>query len=423
MKETAGKNSTYAIFPGKIFSGTGSGPETNKAIVVEGDKIKEVADSDSLNLSQNVKIIEAEGKTLLPGLIDAHVHTYNNGEEKAKEYPASALTGYLALRSFINAREDLMCGFTTVRDCSSRRYVDVALKQLIEEGELIGPRMIVSGHGLSMTGGHGDVKDFPSAELFEDLAVCDTPGEARKQARKQMKMGADFIKVHATGGSFGNGSKPGAQQLSEEEIRAAVVEAHKAGKKVAAHAMGTDGMRAAVRAGVDSIEHGFWMTEDIAELMAEKGTTFVPTLTPLYRNETRGGHFDTEEEQRKFKDKAKEIRKSHLESFALAREKGVTIACGSDSGGGPLLRHGENGIELELMVEAGMTPSEVLISATRTNSELLGLDDRLGTLEEGKIADMVLVDGNPMGDMTVFQENDRLQVFKSGRELTTSSSC
>ncbi|MBS3787359.1 amidohydrolase family protein [Candidatus Bipolaricaulota bacterium] len=408
-------NDTFAILPGKLFTGSDKKIKTDKAVIIEEKKIKDIVDTEDKDLSsKDIDVLKAPQKTLIPGLIDAHVHTYSNGEEKRGEYPAKALTGYLALRSFVNAREDLRAGFTFIRDCSSRRYVDVALKKAIETGELQGPKLMVSGHGLSMTGGHGDVSQFPNADINEDLAVCDTPGEARKQARRQLKMGADFIKLHATGGSFGNGAKPGAQQLTQKEMEAAIEEAHKAGKKAAAHAMGTEGMKAAVKAGVDSIEHGFWMTEEIAEMMRDKGTVFVPTLTPLYRNKTRGGYYDDEKVQKEFKSKAAEIREAHLKSFNLALNKGVTIACGSDSGGGPLLRHGENAIELKLMSEADMDNSEVLLSATKVNAELLGIESKVGQIKEGMLADLLLVEGNPLDDISILQDCDRLQVIKEG---------
>ncbi len=404
---------TYGIAPGKVLTAAGEF-ESGKLIRIKGDRIESVIEGKKSDSPNEIEILRAPNKTLIPGLIDAHVHTYSDGEEGREDYPARATTGYLALRSFINARKDLRAGFTAVRDCSSRRYVDVSLKKAIEEDGLRGPRMIISGHGLSMTGGHGDVSGFPNADIKEDLAVCDSPGGARKEARKQIKRGADFIKLHATGGSFGNGSKPGAQQLSEEEMRAAVEVAHRAGKKVAAHAMGTEGMEAAVRAGVDSIEHGFWLTEKVADLMAEKGTTLVPTLTPLYRNATRGGGFDDEKKEEEFKSRAEEIRESHLRSFQLACDKGLTIACGSDSGGGPFLRHGENGVELELMEEAGMGTLEVLISATRINSRLLGLEEEMGTIEEGKLANLLLVQGDPSEDISLLRDESSLKVIKQG---------
>lgn len=401
----------WALRTGMLIDGTGRDPQADGLVVIDGATIT-YAGPFRPDVIGEATLREFPELTAMPGIIDAHVHTYMNGEPDRKTRLVTQLVGTLALDSYVNARSDLEAGVTTVRDCGSRGYVDVALKRSIAAGKLPGPRMVVSGYGLCITGGHMDSRLFPGAEIPDRFGVCDGPDEVRKAARLQLKMGADFVKVCATGGSFTNGDRPGAQQMTEEEMRAAVEEAHKAGTHVAAHAMGSDGIRAALNAGVDSIEHGFWLTDELIEIMLRQGTYLVPTLSPLHKLIPQGPE-GAGIPQHSY-DKAKAGSEANFASFVRAYRAGVRIAMGTDAGTS-FNFHGDNADELVLMVHAGMRAMDVLVAATRNGAELIGLKESLGTIEPGKLADLLLIKGNPLDDMRVLTDRANIRmVIKEG---------
>jgi imidazolonepropionase-like amidohydrolase len=289
-----------------------------------------------------------------------------------------------------HARSTLEAGVTSVRDLGGAQGIDFGLKKAVREGLVPGPRMLVSGRVLCMTGGHGH---------FMGLEV-DGPDEVRKGARQQLKAGADVVKVMATGGVMTPGVEPGSAQLTYEEIRAAVEEAEKAGKLTATHAQGTAGIKNAVRAGIQSVEHGFYLDEEAIDMMLERGTAFVPTLAALYHIVEAG----TEAGIPTFVvEKAKRAEQAQLESVRQAWEAGVSIGAGND-GGTPFNLAGNLASELECLVAAGLSPAEALDSAHQTAAKLLGVADRLGTIEPGKLADLIVLDGDPLAEISAVRQ-------------------
>ncbi|MBW2128799.1 MAG: amidohydrolase family protein [Deltaproteobacteria bacterium] len=343
----------------------------------------------------------------MPGFIDCHVHLCLDA---GPDPVGSCLTDPLpiiVLKAADAARRTLMAGVTTVRDLGGKAGIDIQIKRAITSGLIQGPRMLVSGQMICMTGGHG----------WQVGREADGPDEVRKAAREQIKSGADIVKLMATGGVMTEGVEPGSPQLSEEELRAGVREAHKAGKKTATHAMGTEGILNALRAGIDSIEHGVYLDEEALTIMAERNVPFIPTVSALYNIETKG----TEAGIPDFAvEKTLKVKPHHLQSVRMAREAGVSIAMGTDAGT-PFNRHGENLGELERLVEYGFSPMEAIEAGTRVAAGVLGLDDILGTIEEGKLADLIVVEGNPLEDVSILRQREALvHVIKGGKAAEKS---
>lgn len=368
---------------GKVW--TAGKPLKPGTVVIEGNRIKAVLEpGEPFQLPPDARRIDATGKTVMPGLINAHTHICMD----ARPDPMATVregTLMMAYRAAANAERTIRNGITTIRDLGAADGIDLALKKAIDEGVVKGPRMLVSGKAICMTGGHGH---FMGCEV-------DGADEARKAARQQLKAGADVIKVMATGGVLTPGVEPGSPQLTVEELRAAIEEAHKAGKRTATHAQGTTGIANAIEAGVDSVEHGIFLNQKLVDLMAEKGVFYVPTLAAPYYI-LKGGlaagipEFAVRKTER--------VWDSHRASFELALRGGVRIGVGTDAGT-PLNPHGTITVELELMVECGMRAEDALTAATLGNAQCLGIDDRLGSIEPGKLADIILVDGNPLEDL------------------------
>jgi imidazolonepropionase-like amidohydrolase len=283
-----------------------------------------------------------------------------------------------------------------------RAGIDLALRDAINSGIIVGPRILASGHLICMTGGHG----WPLGR------EADGPDEVRKAAREQLKAGADLVKFMSTGGILTPGVTPGSPQLTEEELRAGIEEAHKAGKKTATHAMGTEGILNALKAGIDSIEHGVYLNEEAVELMLQRNVTLVPTLSPLHHIYSRGREAGIPEYAVK---KTETVRPHHLRSLEMAKSAGVHIVMGTDAGT-PFNFHGENLMELYLLTQHGFTPMEALIASTSSAAKALGLHDSLGTVEERKEADLVLVKGSPLDDIGVLTDPQSVvMVVRSGK--------
>ncbi len=374
-------------------------------------------------VSGEMPILDAGNLIAMPGLIDCHVHIRTNGETDRRLQPLTDLPGESTLRAVNNAQADLRSGYTTLRDCGGMEAL--AVRNSASRGETLVPRILAAGYGISATAGHMDQDRYVGARVLSNPGVADSPDEVRRVARNLLKLGVDLIKTNATGGTFGNGHRPnpGAQQSTEDELRAAVEVARMAGKRVASHAMGEAGIRAAVNAGVDSIEHGFWLTEDVAHQMAEQGTFFVPTMATLYRNTTRGfdGPGMTEEWKEHLRQRAIRVRARLFESLRFAIDAGVKIVAGSDMGGGPFLYHGECATELSQLVEAGLTEMEAIKAATSLAAELVDRDDVLGRLQEGYWADVILVDGDPSKDISVLQDGKSVRgVILGGAAVSLS---
>jgi imidazolonepropionase-like amidohydrolase len=381
---------------GNVIVGTGEIIK-NGAVAINGNMITFVGATKKIRPSKRDTLFDVSGKSILPGLIDAHVHLCIDGSPDPMTSLLKDSTPQLTLKAAAHARRTLDAGVTTVRDMGGRDYVDLAIRDGIESGLLQGPRMICSGRVVCMTGGHG----------WQFGREADGTDEIREAVREQLKAGADFVKMIATGGVMTKGVDPGATQFTLEELLAGVEEARKAGRRTATHAQGTEGIKNSLWAGVNSIEHGFFLDDEAIELMLEMNAYLVPTLNAPYQI-IKGGvkkgvpRFAVE--------KSKAVMKSHFQSVRRAYKAKIPIAMGTDAGT-PFNCHGENLKEMELLVKAAMTPMEAVTATTKTASEVLGLEKKIGTLEKGKLADLIVVDGNPLKDIGVLQDKNRIQVI------------
>jgi imidazolonepropionase-like amidohydrolase len=390
-----------ALIGGTLIDGLGATPVEDAVVVIEGERISSVGKSDVASISTGVEVIDVTGKTIIPGLINCHAHLCLDGS------PSPTIA--LGQRSFTenvliaakHAQDTLRAGVTTVRDLGGWKGVDFGLKKAINDGVILGPRLLVSGELLCMTGG---TAHFMGREV-------DGPDEVRKGAREQLKAGADIIKVMATGGVMTPGGDPTSVQLTFEELRAAIEEAKKAGKLTAAHAHGAAGIKNAILAGIDSIEHGFFLDDDSIEMMLDRGIYFVPTLAAIYEVIERGSESGIPSFMI---ERAKRASDVHLDGFRRAREAGVRIVAGND-GGTPFNRADNLASELERMVAAGMSCVEALATANSNAAELLCLSEEIGTVEPGKLADLVVLDADPLVDIHAVRQVR--MVIKSGQRV------
>jgi imidazolonepropionase-like amidohydrolase len=391
------------VHAGVLIDGTGAAPRKDAGIVIIGGRIASVGSWGSAQPPKGARVVDLSSDTVLPGFIDCHVHlTMEVGKgwevEAIRTMPSDA-----AILGTVNALRTLRAGFTSVRNVADRGGESVALRNAIDHGLVPGPRMLTAREMLSITGGHGDFSDgfrpgltLGGGEPLGD-GVCDSPDACRAAVRYQVKYGADLIKIAATGGVLSAGDEIGARQFSDAELAAIVDEAHMLGKKVAAHAHGTAGIKAAVRAGVDSIEHGSILDDEAISLMKEHGTFLVPTLLAGETVDERARAGSLPEFAVA---KALKVRPLMQGSFKKAVAAGVKIAFGTDSAVSP---HGQNAREFSLMVKGGMAPMDAIVAATRNAAELLGRSADIGTLETGKLADLVAVHGDPLKEISVLE--------------------
>jgi imidazolonepropionase-like amidohydrolase len=385
---------------GNVIIGNGESVEKG-AVAINGNIIAFVGATKKIRPSTKDKVFDISGKSILPGLIDAHVHLCLDGSPDPMTSLLRDSTPQLTLKAAHHARQTLNAGVTTIRDMGGKDYVDLAIRDGIESGLLQGPRMICSGRVVCMTGGHG----------CQFGREADGMDEVREAVREQLKAGVDFIKLMATGGVMTKGVDPGATQFTLEELLAGVEEARKAGRRTATHAQGTEGIKNSLWAGVNSIEHGFFLDDEAVDLMLEMNAFLVPTLNAPYQI-IRGGV--KRGVPRYAVEKSKAVMKSHFQSVRRAYKAKIPIATGTDAGT-PFNCHGENLKEMELLVKAAMTPMEAIVATTKIASEVLTLEKKVGTLEKGKLADLIVVDGNPLKDIRVLQEKDNiLAIMKEG---------
>ena len=389
---------TTVLRAARLIDGTGAAPISNAAVVVTDDRITAVGSAASVTVPAGAKVLDLGDVTLLPGFIDAHTHIIGRtlGDPMADMAVVKDYAGYAAIVGVDNARKTLMAGFTTIRVVGAGNFDDMALRQAITDGRVPGPRMENAGHAIGITGGHCDENGYRPGLLKygPEEGVADGVEQVRAAVRYQVKSGADVVKMCATGGVLSEGDAVGATQYTYEEMKALVDEATKLGRKVAAHAHGTEGIKIAVRAGVSSIEHGSFLDDEGAKLMAQHGTFLVPTMMAgeaverFARNGVLKG-------LRAEKALAAAAAMRHSTKIAVANH--VAIALGTDAG---VIPHGTNAREFGLMVEwGGLTPMAALNAGTLNAARLLGWDARVGSLATGKLADIVAVPGDPLADI------------------------
>lgn len=368
----------------------------NVWIIVDGNTISDIVTAGSLKLSKDVKVIDLSGKTLLPGVMDMHVHLSSDAEENflvKRGYSLPRKT----VKAVKNAQKTLMAGFTTVRNLGGPGYAVIAVRDSINAGDVPGPRIWAAGHSVGITGGHCDDNFSPPEMKSKSPAVADGPWQVRSKVREQIKYGANTIKVCATGGVFSKGTKVGIQQLTEEEIRAAVEEAHMRGLIIAAHAHGTDGIKAAIRAGVDSIEHCSFMDKEAIKMAVKSGTYL---SCDIYNTEYTLAFGEANGVPEENINKEKQVSKAQRDSFRRATKAGAKMVFGSDAA---IYPHGDNGKQFSRMVQFGMTPLQSLQAATIHSAALLKQSEQLGQIKEGYLADIIAVDGNPIADINLME--------------------
>jgi len=388
---------------GRLFDGAGDTYLKDQTVVIEGERIKSVGAATGVTIPPGAAIIDLAGSTVLPGLIDAHTHLGSRADRydeiaKFKDSPNMA-----AFAAVLNARKTLEAGFTTVRDVGSRPFLAADLRDAITEGFLVGPRIVASGPGISMTGGHGDLNHYApqvSVMMFpheRDFKIADGIDQVRQVVRAQIKHGVDVIKVNASGGVLSRGDAPGSPQFSVEELEVLVEEAHAAGRKVAAHAHGAQGIKNAVSAGVDSIEHGSLIDDEGIRMMKERGVYLV---ADIYNDDYLLGKAIEFHLPQESIDKEKMVGQVQRENFAKAVRAGVKVAFGTDAGVYP---HGDNAKQFRYMVQFGLTPAQAIRSATKDAADLLGRANQVGQIKPGLFADLIAVDGDPLTDVTTLE--------------------
>jgi imidazolonepropionase-like amidohydrolase len=389
---------TLVLSGARIIDGTGTEPVRGRSVVVEKGIITAVVEDARAPRGNGVDLA---GHTLLPGLINCHVHLCLGAEADPVRPLREEPLGLTAIKALLRARETARAGVTTVRDLGGREYVEIAVRRAIQEGLIDGPRIVAAGRPVCMTGGHGH---WLARE-------ADGPDDARKAVREQLKAGADVIKIIATGGVMTPGVEPGSPQLTLDEMRAAIEEARKAGRRTAAHAMASSGISDAIAAGITSIEHGIYLTEEIVAHMRRDGTFLVPTLNAPAAIASGGLAAGIPDFMVR---KSEVVVPAHVASFQLAHRAGVRIAAGADSGT-PLNFHGSLLPELTLMVKYGMTPLEAIRAATVTAADCLGLGEVTGRVAPGYAADLIAVAGDPAERIEALA--DLKLVLVSGRVL------
>jgi imidazolonepropionase-like amidohydrolase len=382
----------------------------NQAITIEDDKIVNVGPATDAKAT-GATIIDLPNATVLPGLIDSHTHiTFDpkglGYESLGISVPREALTGAK------NARTTLEAGFTTIRNVGASGYSDVALRDAINDGDVPGPRMLVSGPALGITGGHCDNNLLPFEDHKQGEGVADGVAAVQHKVREVIKYGADVVKICATGGVMSKGDDPNASQFTQEEMKTVVAEAHRLGRKVAAHAHGAEGVRWASEAGVDSIEHGHLMDDASIATLKKNGTYLVPTLYLMDWNRDNMSKRNAPDYIVRKMQAVSAVGQSNAKK---AIEAGVKIAFGTDAAVYP---HGLNAHEFAVYVRLGMTPLQAIQTATINASDLLGRSSTIGTLESGKYADLIAVDGDPLQDVSTLE---RVKFVMKGGEVVKNT--
>lgn len=407
---------------GTLIDGLSDAVRRDVLIVAERDRIVEVRSYREGDVPEGAWFLDLADASVLPGLIDAHVHVLGSGEPGEDRFFTSAAElsiPAMAYECYRNAKRSMEAGWTTLRDVACRHYVDVDLRNAIDAGQLVGPRLWVSGLGVTSTAGHMDFDKFlaPHVDPIGPTAVADSPDEARKAVRKNLARDVDLIKFNATLTEHVRRYKGYcAPEMTEATMAALIDEAHLHGRRVTAHCYGGDGATWAIRSGVDGIEHGFYLDDDQLRMMADQGTVLCPTLSVPGRFRQYGkealGYNANVELMEAWRQKAVA---AAWKTTTRALELGVTVICGDDAAM-PYVRHGDNAYELEMLVEAGMSPMEALRAATGVAADAIDFPD-VGAIEPGRFMDLVVVDGDPLRDVTLLQDIANIPLVIKGGEI------
>jgi imidazolonepropionase-like amidohydrolase len=400
---------------GRLIDGTGAGPQSGATVVIRDQRIEAVTTKAVGEWPEDSEIIDVSGMTILPGLIDCHDHMAMHGYGLAQRWGIDEPQSTRALRTAKVLHQTLMAGYTAVRDAAG---LDAGFKQAIDEGLIAGPRLVISLCIISPIGGIGDRVSpsgfaccVPHDPLLPD-GVINSLADVRPTVRRVVRAGADVIKCATTGGASsrpGHGPRDGAFNL--DEMQALTDEAHALDRRVMCHALGGGGLRVAIEAGVDSIEHGCYLDEEpeLLDMMAQRGIFFVPTFA-VY-------DFHRKSALPHIRERAHHLREHHAESLRRAFAAGVKIAAGTDAGGHG---HPSNALEIECLVKAGLTPLQALQAATGWAADCLGRAHDLGTVEKGKLADLIAVAGDPLGDVPILQNPERIALVLKGGEIAAN---
>lgn len=373
-----------------LIDGTGAAPVPGSALISEGTRITWIGPEARLPEGAADTAIDGGGGTVMPGMINCHVHLANDGSPDLFGQAERDSVTIAALRGYKNLQLTLQSGVTSVRDCGAASGIAIDLARAVQDGLVTGPRIRAAGRVITMTGGHGH---FIGRE-------ADGPDGVRAATRAEIKAGAHFIKAMATGGVLTPGVIPTQTALQQDELEQVARESHNAGRRAACHAIGNGGIKNAIRAGIDSIEHGFYLDDEALQLAIDHGTVLVPTLIAVNQIVNNGG---TGAIPDWVVEKAESESGHHRNSFGMAVKSGMKIAAGTDAGT-PFNPHDYMPAEMALMVEYGLAPTDAIVAATRNAAYNLGLDPDIGTLEVGRIADVIVVDGDPATDIAAMEQ-------------------
>jgi imidazolonepropionase-like amidohydrolase len=399
---TPAPKTTY-IRAGRLFDATADAVRENVVIVVVGDRIQSVGAAGAVSIPKGATVIDLSRATVLPGLIDCHTHLGSRADRYDEIYNFKDTPFQSAFAATVNARKTLEAGFTSVRDVGSLPFLAVDLRNSVNEGLVPGPRIVASGPPISITGGHGDLNNFsPQTRVTmfpeeRDFQIADGVDQIRHVVRAQVKYGVDVIKILATGGVLSKGDSPGAPQFTPEELKAAADEAHMAGRKIAAHAHGTQGIKNAILAGIDSIEHASLIDDEGIRLSKEHGVYLV---MDIYNDDYILGKAIEFGLPKENVEKEKMVGRQQRENFERAVKAGAKMAFGTDAGVYP---HGDNAKQFFYMVKYGMTPAQAIRAATSNAADLIGRAKDVGTIEAGKYADIIAVTADPLQDVRALE--------------------